>query len=156
MKNEIERKFLVNEMPGNLEKYPSNYISQGYLESADDETEVRIRRIGDRFFKTVKSGEGLERNEVETEINRDTFDRQWPLTEGMRVEKRRYEIPYSEHVIELDVYSGALEGLIVAEVEFESVEDSVRFTPPLWFGREITDDVRYRNRSLALYGRPVK
>jgi adenylate cyclase len=72
----------------------------------------------------------------------------------MRVEKTRYEIPYGAHLIELDVYSGALEGLVVAEVEFGSEEESARFDPPDWFGSEVTDDVRYSNRSLAVHGRP--
>ncbi|MGH7892920.1 MAG: CYTH domain-containing protein, partial [Thermodesulfobacteriota bacterium] len=154
MNNEIERKFLVNEIPEDLYKYPSNVISQGYLEVTDDETEIRIRRIEDRFFKTVKSGRGLERKEIETKIGSEAYNEEWPKTAGMRIEKRRYEIPYERHVIELDIYLGDLAGLVVAEVEFKSVEESARFVPPDWFGTEITDDVRYSNRSLAVYGRP--
>jgi CYTH domain-containing protein len=72
----------------------------------------------------------------------------------MRVEKTRCEILCGEHVIELDIYSGALEGLLVAEVEFKSVEESALFIPPDWLGREVTGDVRYSNRSLAVHGRP--
>lgn len=156
MTNEIERKFLVKEMPGNLEKYPASDISQGYLAVTEDGTEIRLRRIGDCYFETVKSGKGLERRETEAEIGSEAYDKLWPLTAGRRLEKTRYDIPCGGHVIELDVYSGTLEGLIVAEVEFESVEESKRFTPPAWLGREVTDDSRYRNRNLALYGRPDK
>lgn len=154
MKNEIERKFLVNEIPGGLENYPSNHISQGYLAVTGDGTEIRIRRKGNRYYETVKSGEGLRRKEAEVEIGSDAFHSLWSLTEGMRVEKTRYEIPYGAHLIELDVYSGALEGLVVAEVEFGSEEESASFVSPHWFGSEVTGDVRYSNRSLAIHGRP--
>jgi cellulose biosynthesis protein BcsQ/CYTH domain-containing protein len=152
--NEIERKYLVNGIPEDLYKYPSSHISQGYLEVADDGTEVRLRGKEGRFFRTVKSGRGLERKETETEIGSGAYNELWPKTAGMRIEKRRYEIPYERHVIELDIYLGDLAGLVVAEVEFRSVEESARFVPPGWLGREITDDIRYSNRSLAIHGRP--
>ncbi len=154
MTNEIERKFLVKEMPAGLENYASNYISQGYLAVTEGGTEIRIRRKGNKYYETVKSGEGLSRKEAEAEIGSDAFHALWPLTEDMRVEKTRYEIPYGAHLIELDIYSGALEGLLVAEVEFPSVEESARFAPPDWFGSEVTSDKRYANRGLALYGKP--
>lgn len=155
MTNEIERKFLVKEIPAGLGKYPSNDISQGYLAVTDDGTEIRIRRKGTKYYETVKSGEGLSRKESEVEIGGEAFHSLWPLTEGMRVEKTRFEIPYGAHLIELDFYSGSLEGLVVAEVEFGSEEESARFIPPDWFGREVTDDKRYANKSLALYGKPI-
>jgi hypothetical protein len=88
--NEIERKFLVNEIPEDLYKYPSSVIAQGYLEATDDETEVRIRRKEDKFFKTMKSGRGLERKEIETRIGSEAYNELWPKTIGMRIEKRRY------------------------------------------------------------------
>ena len=153
MTNEIERKFLVKEIPAGLGKYPSNDISQGYLAVTDD-AEIRIRKKGNKYFETVKSGEGLSRKEAEVEIGREAFHSLWPLTEGMRVEKTRYEILYEGHLIELDVYSGVLEGLVVAEAEFGSEEEGARFVPPNWFGSEVTDDKRYANKSLALYGKP--
>lgn len=156
MSNEIERKFLVNEIPEDLYKYPSSHLSQGYLDVTDDGTEVRIRRNEGRFFKTVKSGHGLERKEIETVIGSEVYDGLWPKTAGMRIEKRRYEVPYDGYVIELDIYLGDLAGLIVAEVEFDSVEASEKFTPPSWFGREVTDDPGYKNRNLAVSGRPGK
>ncbi len=154
MTNEIERKFLVKEMPAGLGSYPAYEISQGYLAVTGDETEIRIRWKGNKYYETVKSGEGLKRKEVEIELGEKEFNALWPLTEGKRVEKTRYEIPYGAHLIELDVYSGALEGLVVVEVEFGSEEESARFDPPDWFGSEVTGDVRYSNRSLAVHGRP--
>jgi CYTH domain-containing protein len=154
MSHEIERKFLVKELPADLENYPHNEIMQGYLIVTDNDIEVRIRKKGDKYFETVKAGSGLVRKESEKEIPKEAFFDHWPLTEGKRVEKVRYEILYNGKLIELDIYSGDLEGFVVAEVEFESEEESVRFTPPDWFGEEVTHDERYKNKNLALHGKP--
>jgi adenylate cyclase len=153
---EIERKFRVDQLPEAGSLTASASIDQGYLAVGSDGTEVRIRRKGDRFYQTVKRGEGLSRLQTEVTLSGEQFEAMWPHTEGRRVEKTRYEIPYGGHVIELDVFHGALEGLIIAEVEFESAEQSAGFEPPEWFGEEVTDDGRYQNRNLALHGRPTR
>ena len=57
-------------------------------------------------------------------------------------------------MVELDVYAEALEGLLTAEIEFPSLAASEAFSPPAWLGRDITDDARYANQSLALRGVP--
>jgi CYTH domain-containing protein len=123
---------------------------------ADDGTEVRVRRRdGATAVLTVKSSGGRGRVEEEIDIEPARFERLWPLTEGRRIEKRRYELPAGEGlVIELDVYAGDLDGLVVAEVEFASDEQADAFTPPPWFAREVTDDPRYKNQRLALEGAP--
>ena len=149
---EIERKFLVAETPDGLEGYPHEAIRQGYLALEPGGAEVRIRQKGDRFFQTVKRGAGLQRTEVEVLLATAQFEALWPLTEGRRVEKIRYRIAYQNHVIELDIYSGVLSGLMTAEVEFASVEASAIFEPPPWFGRDVTEDNRYKNKSLAVDG----
>jgi len=154
MADEIERKFLVNELPPEIDFYPHSEIIQGYLMITDNGVEVRLRKKGGRCFHTVKSGSGLVRKEAEKEINEAEFVKQWPATEGKRIEKVRSEIEYEEHLIELDIYSGDLAGLVVAEVEFESEEESSHFEPPEWFGEEVTDDERYKNKNLALNGKP--
>jgi len=153
MKNEIERKFLINEPPLNLEDCTAYDIRQGYMHVSEN-MEIRIRRKGDQHFQAVKLGTGLNRHEVENEIGQLQFEELWPDTEGRHVEKTRYEIPYENLVIELDIYEGDLKGLITAEVEFESEDQSARFTPPTWFGPEITHDERYKNKNLALDGLP--
>ena len=89
-------------------------------------------------------------------LTRAQFEALWPMTEGRRVEKIRYDITHEDHVIELDVYSGALSGLLTAEVEFPSLEASAAFHPPPWLGQEITEDKRYKNKNLALDGLPEK
>jgi CYTH domain-containing protein len=149
---EIERKFLVPEPPPELGT--GTPISQGYLPLASDETELRVRRRGDATVLTVKTGSGLERGEREVAIPADAFEALWPLTEGRRIEKDRLELPHGDVTIELDRFGGALAGLLVAEVEFDSTEASERFEAPPWFGREVTGDPAYSNRSLAERGRP--
>ena len=95
------------------------------------------------------------RVEEELEIEPDRFERLWPLTEGLRIEKTRYEIEADGGlVIELDVYTGDLEGLVVAEVEFDSETAAEAFAPPEWFGEDVTEDVRYKNQRLARDGAP--
>lgn len=154
---EIERKFLVPDpgtLPAGLESHVSERIEQGYL-ALDDGVEVRVRRRGTRSFLTVKSGGGRRRVEEELEIDAARFGRLWPLTEGRRVRKTRTYVPAGDGLtIELDVYDGELAGLLVAEVEFGSERDADAFEPPAWVGREVTDDARYKNRALALDGRP--
>ena len=153
MSQEIERKFLIVNPPQDYDKYPSKDIIQGYIIITDD-TEVRLRKTGEAFFITVKTGEGLIRNETEIEITPEQFEKLWPLTESWRIEKKRYEINHEEYTIELDFYSGNLADLVVAEVEFRSEEESSSFIPPEWFGREITEDEGFKNKNLALKGIP--
>ena len=151
---EIERKFLVERLPQDLDVHPYGEIEQGYLAITDD-VEVRVRRYGDDAFLTVKSSGGESRVEEEIEINPHRFASLWPLTEGRRIEKRRYRIPAGDGLkLELDVYHGRLEGLLTAEVEFASVSAASAFVPPDWLGRDVTDDPRYKNKKLATDGLP--
>src|SRR5262249_42729712 len=144
---EIERKFVVDEPPADLDRWPSTAIEQGYVAIADDGTEVRVRRRAGQSVLTVKSGGARTRVEEEIEIEAERFERLWPLTEGRRIEKTRYEIAGDGGAtIELDVYDGALAGLVVAEVEFDSENDADAFAAPDWFGHEVTDDARYKNQ----------
>jgi adenylate cyclase len=153
---EIERKFLVREPPDELDRYPSDDIEQGYLAVTDDGVEVRIRHYGDRALLTVKSGGGGSRVEEEFEIDERRFRSLWSLTEGRRIEKSRYRIPATAGAtIELDIYRGALEGLMTAEVEFGSSDAAAGFAPPDWFGPEVTDDPAYKNQRLATDGLPA-
>lgn len=105
---------------------------------------------------TVKSGGGRSRLEEEIEIDAERFARLWPLTEGRRLEKTRHLIPASAGLmIEVDVYSGALSGLMVAEVEFGSEDAAEAFEPLDWFASEVTDDARFKNQTLACEGAPA-
>lgn len=152
---EIERSFLVAHDPPAWGEV--THIDQGYLAIDGDGTEVRLRRRGGELTLTVKGGDaGSTRTEEELTLAADRFARLWPLTEGRRLEKDRHVIPLPGGVsAELDRYHGPLEGLRVVEVEFPSEHDAARFAPPGWFGREVTDDPRYRNRALAVHGLPA-
>jgi len=150
---EVERKFLVDERPEWLEGCESAQIRQGYL-ALDGDTEVRVRRHGDDLWLTVKHGGGLVRSEVEVELDPDRFEQLWRLTDGRRVSKRRYAVPSEHRSFDVDVYDDELAGLAVAEVEFDTVEQSTAFEPPPWLGDEVTEDPRFKNRHLAEHGRP--
>jgi adenylate cyclase len=152
---EIERKFLAGDPPG-LDSAPAERIEQGYLAAdPDDGGEVRLRRKGDRLLLTAKRGSGLAREEVELALESEQFEALWPLTQGRRVEKVRHRLEHEGHSLEVDVYGGELEGLVVAEVEFESEATASRFEGPVWLGREVTGDARYSNRALAERGAPA-
>ena len=149
---EIERKFLVDRLPDGLGE--GDRIEQGYLAIGDDGVEVRVRRRSDDMTLTIKSGPGMARTEEELAIDARRFESLWPLTEGRRVNKTRHVIPLGgELAAELDVYSGAHDGLLTAEIEFPSVEASEAFEPPAWLGRDVTGDGSYANQALALQGR---
>lgn len=150
---EVERKFLVGEPP-DLHGYHSDEIEQGYL-ALGSEGEVRLRRKGDRLLLTAKRGAGLSRDEAEVGLDRETFDRLWPLTEGRRLCKRRHLVPHGDLTIELDLYEGDLEGLVVAEIEFRSEEEAGAFEAPEWLGEDVTGDRRYLNETLATHGAPT-
>ena len=149
---EVERKFLVPDPP-DLDGTESDEIEQGYLAIGAD-GEVRLRRKGEKLVLTAKRGAGISREEAEVELDRQAFERLWPLTEGRRLHKRRHLIPHGDLTIEVDVYEGNLEGLVVAEIEFSSEGEARRFDPPDWIGAEVTGDERYLNETLATRGRP--
>jgi CYTH domain-containing protein len=155
MAAEIERKFLVGEPPAFALESPCEDIDQGYLVS-DGTTEIRVRRKGGRCYLTVKKGHGEVREETEVGITETQFEELWPLTQGWRVRKRRHRIDLEGGLTaEMDVYLDHLEGLLTVEVEFDSRSASSDFSPPAWFGREVTGDVAYSNQQMALQaGRP--
>jgi|SRR5215211_7761303 len=152
---EIERKFVVDEAPEELEPNGSSHIRQGYLAIGEDGAEVRLRdRDGERTL-TAKQGRGRVRAEEEIELDEDAFERLWPLTEGARLEKRRHLIPAdADLTIEIDVYANDLEGLVIAEIEFPSEDAAAGFRGPDWLGAEVTDDPRFKAQALAARGPP--
>ncbi len=153
---EIERKFLVYRLPDDLACYENLELQQGYLSSSENGSEVRLRSENARRLLTVKTSGGVARSVYETELTAVQFDALWPATSERRIRKTRYNIAWKVHVIELDLFHDQLEGLAVAEVEFDSVDDSQAFIPPDWFGREVTDQEEFKNRNLAIFGWPVQ
>lgn len=151
MGTEIERKFLVD---GALSLAgPGRVMRQGYLALDADGTEVRLRREAGRNTLGIKRGSGLVRHETEIDIADAQADGLWELTAGRRVEKSRYVRDEGGVRIEIDVYGGALSGLVVAEVEFATEAEAMAFEPFDWLGEEITGNARYRNNVIARLGR---
>ncbi len=157
MANEIERKFLVKKdgFNGEFSNFKKKEILQAYLEVG--KTERRVRKKGNKYFHTLKSGEGLERKEIEDEISKEDFEYLIESKIGKVISKSRYEIPLQEGLIaELDVYYGELEGLSTVEVEFPNIEEAKKFVAPVWFGQEVTYDKAFKNQSLAIKGNPLE
>lgn len=154
---EIERRFLVADLPP-LRAVETNRISQSYL-VAEAGSSVRIRSYNESaHFLGIKSladrASTLVRIEAEIELTERQFRE---LSQSVRwgpIVKVRHRV-YLQDVrvaVDVDVFEGELLGLIVAEVEFGSVQESSEFVVPDWFGVEVTEDRRYLNSSLAISG----
>ena len=122
MPAEIERRFLIDD-PESVSQHASRseQINQGYVAIDPAGVQVRVRKLGEETLLTAKQGAGRERFEAELEIGRSDFDDLWALTEGRRIAKRRHYGDAAEGAeFEADVFEGALAGLAVVEVEFDS------------------------------------
>lgn len=149
---EIERQFLIKDIAVvPVDNATAKHeIQQGYLSF---EPELRIRQMDDAYFLTFKSSGGLVRREEEISITASDFHNLLPRVQGEMLCKTRYEIPVlSSDTAVFDVYHNALNGLCMAEVEFPTVEAAQAFTPPAWFGREITYDARLTAANLVKHG----
>jgi len=163
---EIERKFLVNKdkIP-DLSKREYMDIVQGYIDTGDKHI-LRIRQIiymnikGESFGNETKlavKGEGnMIREEREVNLLQNQFSVLWPSFQKYSLQKKRYLIQSEDkkHTVELDVYRGLNDGLVVAEVEFETEEEANEYTPESWFGEEVTQKKEYSNYKIAMYGKP--
>ena len=146
---EIERKFLLYKRPLLVRDVAE--IRQGYL-SLDNEREVRVRSKAESYFLTCKGGFGLVRDEWEIELTTDQWLTLWPATAGRRLEKSRGTLYLGDHEVVVDIFEGSLHGLCIAEIEFDSEQAAREFNAPDWFGKEVTTDRRFANRSLAANG----
>ncbi|HLW42288.1 MAG TPA: CYTH domain-containing protein [Flavobacterium sp.] len=148
---EIERKFRVKSTTF-LDNIKTRFkITQGYLNSDKNRT-VRVRTKDSQGFITVKgvsSANGLSRFEWEKEISSTDAARLLELCEGFVIDKTRYLVPFGEVVFEVDVFEGANQGLVIAEVELQS--EGQIFEKPDWLGEELTGDKRYYNAYLSVH-----
>lgn len=143
---EIERKFLINKLPDNLETYPHFELEQGYLETSPV---VRIRRKNDEYILTYKSQGLLKRQEVELPLTKSSFERLIKKCDGLIISKTRYTIPDNNYTIELDIFHGILDGFVMAEVEFASEEEASSYTAPSWFAKEVTTNPIFHNSRIS-------
>lgn len=149
---EIERKYLIDKekLPFSPETFPRRHIEQGYLCTAPV---VRIRQDNEEYILTYKSKGLMVREEYNLPLTAESYQHLKNKIDGRLIIKDRYVIPLTgsdkELFIELDFFHGELEGLILAEVEFPDTETASHFTPPAWFGEDVTFSSKYHNSTLS-------
>ena len=144
---EIERKYLIDQIPFNLSEYPSRKIEQGYLCT---EPVVRIRRDGEDYYLTYKSKGLMVREEYNLPLTRDAYEHLKPKADGRIITNERFLIPLDDTLtIELDRFEGDLAPLLLAEVEFQDEDSANAFVPPDWFGEDVTFSSKYHNSTLS-------
>ena len=155
---EIERKFLLPPCKAKkyLKKlgvtYTKKHIIQYYAKN------MRLRKIDNRYFRTIKSGQGLVRQEIEEPMSKADFYAFINQKDGEIIEKYRYIFAYKSHTYEMDVFKRHLKGLIYLEIEFDSLEEAKNFILPKKIAKfildEVTNNPSFTNRFLALEGLP--
>ena len=147
---EIERKYLVRKLPENLEQYNKKKIAQGYLCT---EPVVRIRRSHADYYMTYKGDGRTVREEYNLPLTREAYEHLRPKIDGLLIAKTRYLIPLDNKLTaELDVFEEDLNGLVIVEVEFNTVEEANAFHAPDWFGEDVTNSGKYHNSYLSQHG----
>jgi len=153
---EIERKYLLSSMPEVPVNATSLHIEQGYL-PLDHDPPGRLRRTRRAdgtlvHHLTLKKGDGLVREEIERELDAETFARFWPATEGRRLIKRRWVVPVADHpALRWEIDEFLDRALVLLEIELPDPAFVVEPPPFLvrCIDREVTDDPAYRNAALA-------
>lgn len=145
---EIERKFLLKQLPENLDTYPVRHLEQGYLCTAPV---VRIRRDNDKYELTYKGRGCMVREEYNLPLTKESYEHLREKIDGRLIVKKRYMIPLENYTIELDVFEGDLAPLLLAEVEFASEEAAKTFIPPEWFAEDVTYSKLYHNSFLSQF-----
>lgn len=143
---EIERKFLIDKDKFDYTKYPCKKFTQGYLNT---NPVVRVRKEADEYVLTYKGKGKMVREEYNLPLNEEAFNHLIQKADGNIISKTRYFIPYEKYTIELDVFDPPFAPLIMAEVEFESVEEATNFKAPDWFTRDVTNDSAYHNSTMS-------
>ena len=143
---EIERKYLVNQVPADYMEFPCHAIEQAYLCTSPV---VRIRKEEDSYYLTYKGKGLLSREEYNLPLNEAAYAHLLTKADGIVLTKRRYLIPFQEYTIELDVFEGAYKGLVLGEVEFASEQEALDFVPPDWFGEDVTFSGQFQNSRLS-------
>ncbi len=145
---EIERKFLLKEIPYDLETYPMRQLEQGYLCTGPV---IRIRKDNDKYELTYKGKGSMIREEHNLPLTQAAYEHLKTKVDGRIISKKRYMIPYEKYTIELDVFEGDLAPLTLAEVEFEFEEEANSFVAPDWFAEDVTFSNLYHNSFLSQF-----
>lgn len=149
---EIERKFLVRTLPENLAHYAHHQIEQGYLCTRPV---VRVRKEDDHYYMTYKGSGKMAREEYNLPLNAEAYGHLIEKADGYRITKTRYLIPLEGAnqglTVELDIFT-VPGSLVMAEVEFQTVEQAMAFTPPAWFSEDVTNNPEYHNSYMSRHG----
>ncbi len=166
---EIEKKYTVKNLPDDLGKYEYHLIEQGYL---NVHPAIRVRQEDDHYYMTYKGAAGVvAKEEYNMELDEASYKHMLKKADGNIITKKRYLVPINEDAftkeylethaddarafedgkikIELDVFEGFFEGLIIAEVEFPYLEASDNYHPASWFEKEVTGQKEYSNAQLT-------
>lgn len=160
---EIERKYLLKSLPDKLSDYPHKELEQAYLCTGPV---VRIRRTKtdreERFTLTYKGGGMMAREEYNLPLSAQGYYHLREKADGFPIAKTRYLVPLpgceetavvgNGQMIELDVFHGVFEGLVMAEIEFPDEKSADEVVWPEWFAKEVTFDRRYHNSALTMAG----
>jgi CYTH domain-containing protein len=157
---EIERKWLVDrsKIPYDLEKKADKYeLTQTYLNFSP---EVRVRNISDqRYIMAIKTGltekKGLTREETQYDITKEEYEHLLTKKEGETIHKTRYQIKVDDYTYAFDFFHEQLDGLTYLEIEFPSEDEANAFEAPSWLGKDVTNDINYKNQKLAQNGIPA-
>ena len=155
---EIERKFVVDKefVEGFIKalEIPGYKVRQYYVKVGS--FEERYREKNGVYYHAIKmqTPSSLMRHEDEVRCSKEEFDKNLDRKIGNIVEKTRYPIDTDKYVYEFDIYSGDLDGLCTCEIEFESEREAKEFKATNLFIKEVTEDERYKNQSLAVNGLP--
>ena len=158
---EIERKFTIKTLPQNLSDYPCLHLEQGYLCTSPV---VRVRKQNDQYILTIKGKGMLAREEHELFLSEESYHHLKTKCDGKIISKKRYVIPLltpmftpecpkeltpDRLTIELDIFDAPFAPLVMAEVEFDSLEAAKAFIAPDWFGEDVTLNPEYHNSYLS-------
>ena len=143
---EIERKFLIKNIPVDLSSYKCRIIEQGYLSTSPV---VRVRQDNDSYYLTYKGSGMMCREEYNLPLDAQSYAHLIAKADGNIITKKRYEIPLNDLTIELDVFEGVFTGTVLAEVEFPDKEAADSFVPPDWFGKDVTFSGEYHNSNMS-------
>ena len=139
---EIERKYLVKQVPESYESFPCHAIEQAYLCTGPV---VRVRREDDSYYLTYKGKGLLSREEYNLPLNEQAYRHLLAKADGIIL-----TVEGAGHLtIEMDVFEGSYQGLVLAEVEFPTEEEAMAFKAPEWFGRDVTFSGEFQNSRLA-------
>lgn len=155
---EIERKYLLRKLPADLNSYPHYDIEQAYITTAPV---IRVRKksiyeIGsdtpfeDQYVLTVKSGGMMTRQEYEMDIDAEAYQKLVAKADGNLISKTRYKLPLDQGLtLELDIFHGLFDGLVMGEIEFPDQEMANSYPLPVFAAEDVTYDTRFHNSTMS-------